>query len=142
MNLTYVALNLTYDTLNLTYVALNLTHDTFNLTYIALNLTYDTFFNLTYDTLNLTYKTPNLTYDKVGTSGQVLTQLQLPQTELCPPVVVRGLVPHPPPHVHHLKLVPPGLAVPLQTGIRPLHPRVTFMFSVYDRSVNTCYVHV
>lgn len=54
-----------------------------------------------------------IAYNKVWPRGQGLAQLQLPQTKLCPSVIVRGFIPHPPPHVHYLELVPPGLTVSL-----------------------------
>lgn len=54
-----------------------------------------------------------IAYNKVWPRGQGLAQLQLPQTKLCPSVIVRGFIPHPPPHVHYLELVPPGQTVSL-----------------------------
>lgn len=71
-----------------------------------------------------------IAYNKVWPRGQGLAQLQLPQTKLCPSVIVRGFIPHPPSHVHYLELVPPGLTVSLEAGIRFLHPSVPLKLRV------------
>ena len=63
--------------------------------------------------------------DKIRSHGVLLTAAELVHAEGRGHVLVSHLVPHPPPHVHHLELQSMLLlAVVLDLGVHPLHQGV------------------
>ena len=83
-----------------------------------------------------------VTHHKVGSYWDLLALADLPQTEVRGHVVIRGLVPHTPSHIHHLELVPHTLAVGTQFRVHPFHQGISLMTCIWKSHVEGAHFKV